>query len=63
MKITLNDAEIRDALAKAIEQKLDHAVTDIDPMECWFEAKAGAIEGDQISDIHCVEFCFETDQD
>lgn len=62
MRITLNDKEIRIALAQAIEKKLDHAITDINHEECWFEAKAGEIEGSEIGDIHDVEFCYDTDQ-
>jgi hypothetical protein len=62
MKITLNDTEIRIALAQAIEKKLDHAVTEINHEECWFEARAGQIEGDEISDIHEVEFIYDTGQ-
>ena len=63
MKITLNDTEIRIALAQAIEKKLDHIVTDINHEECWFEAKAGEIEDGEIGDIHDVEFTYDTEQE
>lgn len=60
MEIILNDSEIRTALARAIEEKLDDAVTVTNPSDCWFEAKAGLIEGGEISDIHAVRFVFDT---
>ena len=63
MKVILNDSEIRMALAQAIEKKLDYVVTDINPDDCWFEVKAGEIEGGEISDIHDVQFCCEVWRD
>lgn len=60
MEIKLNDSEIRQALAGAISTKTSHQFNP-HPDDCWFEAKAGEIEGDQIGDIHDVQFCFKTD--
>jgi len=59
MQITLDDDEIRAALAKEIENKLDGVVCDIDPEGCWFEVSAGSVEGDKVDDIHDVKFCFK----
>jgi predicted hydrolase (HD superfamily) len=59
MEIKLNEDEIREVLAEAIEKKLSHAIIDINPQSCWFEA-AAMIEGDKITDIHEVKFCYQT---
>jgi len=59
MRIILNDDEIREALAKALAEKVFFNFA-IDPDNCWFEGKAGLIEGDEIEDINDVEFCFDT---
>lgn len=60
MKLSLNDDEIREALAEALAKKVDYSVGEIDPTECWFEVKAGVINGDEVEDIHDVEFCYKT---
>jgi hypothetical protein len=59
MEIRLNEDEIREALAEAIQKKLSHAIIDINPDSCWFEAEAGMIKGDKITDIHEVKFCYQ----
>jgi len=60
MEIRLNDNEIREALSEALAKKIDYAVQP-DPEECWFNVKAGVIDGDEVGDIHEVEFCYKTD--
>jgi hypothetical protein len=62
MEIKLNEDEIREALAKTIAEKLSYAITCINPESCWFEAEAGMIEGANISDIHEVKFCYQTQE-
>jgi hypothetical protein len=62
MEIKLNDDEIREVLAEAIAKKLSYAIVDINPQSCWFEAEAGTIEGADISDIHEVKFCYQTQE-
>jgi hypothetical protein len=59
MEIKLNEDEIREALAKTIAEKLSYS---INPESCWFEAEAGMIEGANISDIHEVKFCYQTQE-
>ena len=59
MEVRLSDDEIRGALAEALSKKLDHALGDIDPDDCWFEVKAGEIKWDEVDDIHDVQFCFK----
>ena len=61
MKITLNDDEIRQALSEAMAKKINYCIPEIPPEECWFEVKAGVIEGDEVDDIHDVQFCYKTD--
>lgn len=65
MQITLNDEEIRLALAEAISKKLDHQF-EVNPDNCWFEAMAGIIDNTSVDpievlDIHNVRFSFDTD--
>lgn len=60
MEIRLNDDEIREALTEALNRKVDYAVT-AKAEECWFEVKAGVINGEDVDDIHDVQFCFKTD--
>jgi len=62
MELRLSDDEIREALAEALSKKIDHAITDIDPDECWFEVKAGEIDGDEVNDIHDVKFCYNNNE-
>ena len=61
MEIRLNEFEIREALAKALEEKINYTFQP-DPESCWFNVKAGQINGDELDDIHDVEFCYNTDQ-
>lgn len=61
MEIRLNDYEIREVLAEAIAKKLSCAICDIPPEECWFEAKAGVINGDDVDDINDVQFCYKSE--
>lgn len=65
MQITLNDSEIRAALAEAMAKKLDHQF-EINAENCWFEARAGevneeVVEAVDISDVHAVRFTFDTE--
>jgi hypothetical protein len=60
MKLCLDDDEIRQALAKVLEEKVYYSVGEIDPEKCWFEVKAGVIDGNEVTDIHDVEFCYDT---
>jgi hypothetical protein len=60
MKLCLNDDEIREALAEALGKKVNYAFGEIDPEKCWFEVKAGVIDGNEVTDIHDVEFCYDT---
>jgi hypothetical protein len=60
MQVRLNDAEIRQALAEAMAKKVDFGF-EINPEDCWFAVKAGEINGDEVDDIHDVEFCYKTD--
>lgn len=60
MEVRLNDDEIRAALSEAISKKLDHSLGEIDKDDCWFEVKAGVINGEEVDDIHDVEFCYKT---
>ena len=59
MQVRLNDDEIRRALADALAAKLNNSLGVIMPEDCWFEAKAGEIKGDEVGDIHDVEFCYQ----
>jgi hypothetical protein len=61
MQISLNDEEIRDALAEALSKKVDYSIQ-ANPEECWFKVKAGIIDGDKVEDIHSVQFCYRTDK-
>jgi hypothetical protein len=61
MEIKLNDDEIREVLAEAIAKKVSYVIN-INPENCWFEAEAGMIEGANISDIHEVKFCYQTEE-
>lgn len=60
MQYILNDEEIRVALAEAIEKKSDF-IENVNPENCWFECKAGEIEGSSVGDIHDVRFIYDTD--
>ena len=61
MELRLNDDEIREALAKALAEKVDYSV-EPNPEECWFNVKAGVIENGEVDDIHEVEFCYKTEK-
>ena len=59
MELRLNDEEIREALAEALSKKVGHAI-EVCPDDCWFECEAGENDGENISDIHNVQFCYST---
>jgi hypothetical protein len=61
MQISLNDTEIREALAEALNKKVEYSIQ-AEPEECWFEVEAGIITGDKVEDIHSVQFCYRTDK-
>lgn len=61
MEIKLSDKEIREALVEHMAKKLDYAVDDIHPDNCWFEVKADRLEGEDAEDISEVKFCFDTE--
>jgi hypothetical protein len=60
MEIRLDENEIREALAEALAKKIEYTVQPV-PEDCWFNVKAGIIDGDEVDDIHEVEFCYKTD--
>ena len=53
-----NLSHIELSMLSQLNEKLDHAI-DPEPEECWFEVKAGVIDGDKLDDIHLVQFCYD----
>lgn len=53
MIIKLTDGEVRDALKKAMAQKIDHIFQVEEDVICWFDVRAG---GKDIEDLEAVEF-------
>ena len=60
MELKLNDNEIRLALADALANKVNYAIPDINPEDCWFEVDAGNVDCN-VEDIHNVKFCYKTE--
>jgi len=54
MELKLNDDEVRYALIKALQQKVNDSLGTFDVSEGWFEVKS---PDGEVEDIESVEFC------